>query len=118
MVPSLELQIREGIHIIFFLFLYKNICCGYSLEAPRPGASHMYHKICFYGEISKILVLFFVGKCVFILRMPINCRWPSHHHLTFSPVIAVDIKLPYKISLPVNTLNPAADKVLIFFFKK
>ena len=21
----------------FFLFLHKNICCGYSLEAPRQG---------------------------------------------------------------------------------
>ena len=29
------LQIRGGIHIIFFLFLHENICCGYSLEAPR-----------------------------------------------------------------------------------
>ena len=24
---------KRGIHI-FFLFLYKNICCGYSLEVP------------------------------------------------------------------------------------
>ena len=66
MVPNLELQIREGIHIIFFLFLYKNICCGYSLEAPRPGASHMYHKICFCGEISKISVLFCWKMCLYL----------------------------------------------------
>ena len=26
----------------FFLFLHKNICCGYSLEAPRWGASNEY----------------------------------------------------------------------------
>ena len=26
----------------FFLFLHKNICCGYSLEAPRQGASNEY----------------------------------------------------------------------------
>ena len=25
-----------------FLFLNKNICCGYSLEAPRRGASNEY----------------------------------------------------------------------------
>ena len=24
---------------IFFLFLQKNICCGYSIEAPHQGAS-------------------------------------------------------------------------------
>ena len=27
---------------IFFLFLDKNICCGYSLEAPHRGASNEY----------------------------------------------------------------------------
>ena len=26
---------KRGIHIIFFLFLHENICCGYSLEVPR-----------------------------------------------------------------------------------
>ena len=26
----------------FFLFLHKKICCGYSLEAPRRGASNEY----------------------------------------------------------------------------
>ena len=26
----------------FFLFLHKNICCGYSLEVPRQGASNEY----------------------------------------------------------------------------
>ena len=26
----------------FFLFLHKTICCGYSLEAPRRGASNEY----------------------------------------------------------------------------
>ena len=28
--------------LISFLFLNKNICCGYSLEAPRWGASNEY----------------------------------------------------------------------------
>ena len=26
----------------FFLFLLKNVCCGYLLEAPRRGASNEY----------------------------------------------------------------------------
>ena len=26
----------------FFLFLYKNICCGYSLETPHRGVSNEY----------------------------------------------------------------------------
>ena len=28
--------------LISFLFLNKNICCGYSLEVPRQGASNEY----------------------------------------------------------------------------
>ena len=42
--------------LIFFLFLDENICCGYSLEAPRRGASNEYHNIWFCREIRKILV--------------------------------------------------------------
>ena len=36
--------------LIFFLFLHKNICCEYSLEAPRRSTSNEYHKICFHGK--------------------------------------------------------------------
>ena len=28
----------------FFLFLHKNICCGYSLEVRQQGTSHDPHK--------------------------------------------------------------------------
>ena len=28
--------------LIFFLFVHRNICCGYSLEAPCRGASNEY----------------------------------------------------------------------------
>ena len=42
----------------FFLFLHKNICCRYSLEAPCRGTSSKAflvstHNICFYGELEK-----------------------------------------------------------------
>ena len=30
------------VRLIFFLFLHKNICCGYSLEVPGWGASNEY----------------------------------------------------------------------------
>ena len=40
--------------IYIFLFLDKNICCGYSLEAPWRGASNEYHNICFCREIRKL----------------------------------------------------------------
>ena len=40
--------------LIFFLFLHKNICCGYSLKVPRPRLMST-HNICFRGEIKKYL---------------------------------------------------------------
>ena len=45
---------KRRIHIIFFLFLNENICCGYSLEVPRGDASNEYHNICFHREIRKL----------------------------------------------------------------
>ena len=33
--------------LIFFLFLLKNIDCGYSLEPPRRGGSNEYPNLCF-----------------------------------------------------------------------
>ena len=40
-----------GVYIIFFLFLLKNIDCGYSLEPPRRGGSNEYQQSIFRAEI-------------------------------------------------------------------
>ena len=37
----------------FLLFLHKNICCGYSLEAPCQGASNEYPQCMFFMEKSR-----------------------------------------------------------------
>ena len=42
-----KLQIKAHIHILFFLFLLKNIYCVYSLEAPHWAASNEYNNIRF-----------------------------------------------------------------------
>ena len=34
-------------YTLFFLFLLKNIDCGYPLEPPRRGGSNEYHNLCF-----------------------------------------------------------------------
>ena len=39
----------------FFLFLHKNIYCGYSLEAPYRGASNEYPQHMFSEEMEKII---------------------------------------------------------------
>ena len=41
--------------LIFFLFLLKNIDCGYSLEPPRRGGSNEYPQSMFWAEIRKIM---------------------------------------------------------------
>ena len=50
--------------IIMGLFLYKNICCRYSLEAPSEVLLMSTHNICFYGEIRNY-------KCVHSTWMPL-----------------------------------------------
>ena len=37
----------------FFIFLLKNMDCGYSLEPPRRGGSNKYPQSMFWAEISK-----------------------------------------------------------------
>ena len=38
--------------ISIFLFLYKNICFGYSLEAPQCDTTKEYHNICFFFAVK------------------------------------------------------------------
>ena len=44
---------KRGYQEYVFLFLHEIICCGYSIELPRRGASDEFHSICFRGEIRK-----------------------------------------------------------------
>ena len=50
-------------------FLHGNICCGYSLEAPRRGASNEYHNICFCEETRKNINTFGLEKSVITRAM-------------------------------------------------
>ena len=43
--------------LIFFLFLHKNICCGYSLEVPRQGTSKEYLQHMFLWRNKKNISL-------------------------------------------------------------
>ena len=45
--------VNRGTHY-FFLFLLKNIVCGYSLEPPRRGGSNEYPQSNFWAEIWKL----------------------------------------------------------------
>ena len=45
-------------YTLFFIFLLKNIDCGYSLEPPRRGGSNEYTQSMFSAEIWKISEFF------------------------------------------------------------
>ena len=53
-----------GVYIIF-LFLLKNIDCGYSLEPPRRGGSNEYQQSMFWAEIWKISDFFYLKIFIF-----------------------------------------------------
>ena len=46
-MEKLTMGNERGYHIIVSLFVHENICCGYSLEAPRRGASNEYPQLMF-----------------------------------------------------------------------
>ena len=45
-------------YTLFFLFLLKNIDCGYSLKPPRRGGSNEYPQSMFWAEIWNISEFF------------------------------------------------------------
>ena len=55
----------KGVYIIF-LFLLKNIDCGYSLEPPQRGGSNDYPQSMFLAEIWKISE-FFIWNLYFLV---------------------------------------------------
>ena len=62
-----KLQIRGGNRILFFLLLDENICCGYSLEVPRRGASNEYPQHMFLLRNKKYIGIFRIKKAPYLL---------------------------------------------------
>ena len=48
---------KSGYQVNIFIFLHKNICCGYSLEAPCKGASIEYPQHMFLWREEKKSIL-------------------------------------------------------------
>ena len=46
-------------YLYFFLFLHKNMCCGYSLEESQWDTFKEYQNVCFCGEIRIVLYGYF-----------------------------------------------------------
>ena len=62
----------------FFLFLHKNICCGYSVEAPCQGASEYPPHLYSSSESKKKRTCLFVKK-QFIRSYIRKTGFPSLH---------------------------------------
>ena len=44
--------------LIYFFFLDQNVCCGYSIELPQPGASNEYPQCMFsWGKKKNIYLI-------------------------------------------------------------
>ena len=67
MLGNITLQIRGDIHILFFLFLDENICCGYSLEASQRGASNESPQHMFLSRNKKDISIFWMKKVPYLL---------------------------------------------------
>ena len=52
---------------MFFLFLDEYICCRYSLEAPRQGASNEYPQHMFLLRNKKDISIFRMKKAPYLL---------------------------------------------------
>ena len=78
---------------LFFLFLLKNINCGYSLEPPRRGGSNKYPQFMFWAEIWNISELsiwkfsvfggeiFYLYRHVFVMLVWLTCQKIHSHTL-------------------------------------
>ena len=55
--------------LICLLFLHENICCGYSLEAPRRGASNEYPQHMFSWRNKKNIVWIPPLICSYVIRI-------------------------------------------------
>ena len=79
--------------LITFLFLDKNICCGYSLEAPHRGASNEYPQHMFLSRNKKNIMWIPSLICSYDAYMQcLTLKAPSKivanfQHFTFFPVL-------------------------------
>ena len=67
-----------GIRLIVFLFLHKNICCGYSLEVPQGGASNEYPQHMFSWRNKKISNTFGLKKKSALTRAMVKGKLDVH----------------------------------------
>ena len=111
---SYIIGLDKGIRSIFFLFLHKNICCGYSLEAPRRGASNEYPQHMFSWRNKKNINTFGLKKASYqelwyILQHPmtllVDCVGPYQTarvcRLIRAFIVRICLKRHFRMAQPI-----------------
>ena len=75
-----------GVYIISFLFLLKNIDCGYSLEPPPRGGSNEHPQSMFWVEIYEISEFLSENFQFFVVKFLIYLNWLVFVILFFNSV--------------------------------
>ena len=85
----------------FFLFLLKNICCGYSLKAPGRGASNEYpqHVFSWRNKKNTYLIPTLIKTYDYhpsIILIWLKWYWkehkpPTHHHYKYMYLIWINM---------------------------
>ena len=64
------------------IFLHKNICCGYSLEAPCRGTSNEYQQHMFSWRNKKNIFLHKNLYCGYSLEAPGLSLWSNKNYIS------------------------------------
>ena len=118
-----------------FLFSLWNICCRYSLEAPRCGASNEYPQHMFYVEIKQNIpkwspntffnkssnILDDVFWLFFVILLEQNCiviNWIILvRHMCLMQNMNLKLNILYKIELRLHSIGKFSRREIdIFFF--
>ena len=102
--------------LISFLFLHENICCGYSLEAPRRGASNEYPQRMFLWRNKKNIMSIPPLICSYVHRW--SCGQSKESHPRSSPKISISAKITKKMIIRTfkGLSKTIADNILNFFY--
>ena len=104
-----------------FIVSQQKLCCGYSLEAPRRGASYEYHNICFRREIRKILCgypLLSVAILNLCVHICYNCSFPLKlififAHADLAPVGAFSAPIELYVALKCTYTTVSIEIVIL-----
>ena len=93
----------------FFLFLPKNICCGYLLEAPHRGTSNEYPQHMFLGRNKKRIMWIPPLELSFSHKYSDTLTFVFTFYHTYQKILKKSIRLLDKLSNICNGMAISKD---------